>query len=191
MGLASLTLPNTVVPRNQKPHNHPLESLHMVDYTKLPGTAWGYCGAWAVEVAERFLGEDSGEPSMTEWKETTEELGVDPLDGGVTIQDLMDYYQVRDFKVSFVELKKNKCDAQYYAAKKLDNQCVVMLLMLPTQAVGVGGHVETVLGVEACEIHTNSWGSDGAVSMKGRFSHSNMTVYNTVDMEAFFMIACR
>lgn len=191
LGLASLVLPNTVVPKNQKPHDHPVEHILITEYELLPGTIFGYCGAWAVAVADRFLGNKSGEPTMAEWTKVSEELGVDRLSGGVMIQDLVDYYTRRDFEITFAELRKNSCDPQYYAAKQLDKQCVVMLLMFPTEDVGLGGHVETVLGVEQCVVHTNSWGTDASVTMKGRYLHSNMTVYNDVNMEAYFLIACQ
>ena len=190
LGLASLTLPQTVTPKNQKPHDHPIQSLLITEYKKLTGTIFGYCGAWAVAVAERFQGHRKGEPTMSEWSDISREIDVDRLSGGVGVQDLIGYYERRNYDITFVELKEDKCDAQYYAAKALDKQCVVMLLMVPTEDVGFGGHVETVLGVQACEVHTNSWGTDGRVTMKGRFTHENMSVYNTVPMAAYFMISC-
>lgn len=186
LAIASLQAPKTVKPKNKKPHDYATQALYIENYMALTGTINGYCGPWAVSVAERYLGNKVGEPSLLEWLATSNELEVDPLSGGISVHSLVQYYEVRGFDISFVDLVPNKCDAQYYAAEKMDEQCVVMVLML----ADIGGHVETVIGSEQCVLHTNSWGTEARVSTKGRYTHSNMTEFNDVKTDAFLFVAC-
>ena len=127
------------------------------------------------------------EPTLDEWHAISQELRVDPLAGGISVQSLIDYFAVRDFEISFVNLHVDSCDPQYYTAQKMEQGCVAFALMM---AEGVGGHVEAILGSESCKIHTNSWGSEARIDMKGRFTHTNMTIFNDAPTEAFIMVSC-
>lgn len=178
--------PKITVPPQIAPHDHKSEGLQIFEPSKLPGTLFGFCGAWAVAVQARILHWLSGEPTLDEWEETTDDLGVDRMTGGVSVEDLTSYYTRRGYKVEFVDIKPNDCNAQYYAAHKLDENDVVMILMFNNL---VGGHVETVVGVESCVIETNSWGVEGHITYKNRFNHTHMTMFNIEGVTSVLLIA--
>jgi len=185
-----LFLPKPIEPPHRKAHNHKLEQLYMTqeDMANFVGTALGYCGVWAVSVAEDYEGHRKGAPTLEEWQDTAEELHIDRASGGISAESLIDYYQHRNYTVQVLNLQYNKCYAQTYAARALDKGCVVFDLMwLP----GVGGHVETVLGVNSCNLETNSWGTKGTISVKNsHFSHSHMTMFDSPWTQSLLVVAC-
>jgi hypothetical protein len=181
-----LNQPQIIEPKNVEPHNHTTEPLYITHYEAVTGTVAGYCAAWAVSVAERYEGHRKGEPSLREWLKTSQELRIDPLNGGAALDSIVKYYERRNYSITFAPLVTNECDAQYMVANALDNRCVAMVLMFEK---GVGGHVETILGSEQCTLHTNSWGTEARIDMEGGYHHDNMTMFTT-SAEAFVMTAC-
>lgn len=193
MSFVAFTIPTEIFPKKLKPKSHAFESLYITNYQELMGTNQGYCFPWAVAVAKRQEGKTIGEPTWGEWANIERDTHVDINTGGVGVIDVFTYYGDRGYNTEYVEINTDKdCSEYYYAAEKMDEKCVVMLIMYPKEPFpGIGGHIETVVGIDKCSANTNSWGSLATVTTKKRFHHTNMIVYNRLKMASFFMIACK
>jgi len=176
-----------IKPKSREPIDHAYEGLFITDPQSLVGTIFGYCFPWSVAVAKRQQHEADGEPTQAEWRQIEKDSHVDVLTGGAQAEDIYTYYESRGKHVTLVEMQKGQCEPYFYAADQMNKGCIAMVLMF---ADHVGGHIEDVVGVEACQAITNSWGSKAYISTYFDFEHTHMTMFNDVNAQSFFMVAC-
>jgi hypothetical protein len=162
------------------------------------GSAKGGCGTWSTAVCNRVLGETDGGKAVdqAEWNEIAKAIGQDA--NGASRPAAVDaYYRDKGFCVQTKKYDGSTADQTELNNKLVTERCDVKLLFYTTNPTPppalINGHRETVTGVSAQGIQTNSWGQDGLVKggSSGGFSHSRYPVYPANGTTVFVSYVCK
>jgi hypothetical protein len=150
------------------------------------GSRKGGCGTWSTAVCNRILGEtDRNKPvDQVEWNEVARGIrqrpDSDSARAGQTAPfDIDRYYKDKGYCVETKLYGGSSDERKELGDKFVRDHCDVKLAFYrfnpgPPPSL-TNGHVETVTGITARGIQTNSWGTDAYVQggSNGGFSHSN------------------
>lgn len=179
-----------VKPHGLSPTEHKYQEILIPDSVPPPGSA-GMCFPWSIAVLDRYGKLNPEPPTQLEWAIIERESRVDPKTGGTSFGNVIKYFEERDYSVFLAEINQpTDCQEYYYVAEKMNEGCLVTVIMMPKYA-NISGHIEAVLGIEKCEAITNSWGKKAEINTKFKYLHSNMTIYSEVTTEAAFLVACK
>jgi hypothetical protein len=162
------------------------------------GSAGG-CGTWSTAVCNRILGEsDPNAPvDQVEWNDIARAIGQDPTTGGSSIARRDAYYRDKGYCVETRRFTGSLADQNELSQKVVSEKCDVKLSFYtgtpgPPSTLA-NGHVETVTGITAQGIQTNSWGTDGYVRIgtNGGVSHSRYPIYVPANSTVYVSYVCK
>lgn len=179
-----------IKPSGLSPEEHAYQDIYIPNSVPPPGSS-GMCFPWSIAVLDRYGKWNPEPPSGQEWQEIMDASRVNPVTGGTSFNNIVLFYEERGFAVGLVEIQQpTDCQEYYYAAQKMNEGCLVSILMFARYAT-ISGHIEAVLGIEKCEAITNSWGTKAIINTEIKYLHSNMTEYSEITTDASFLVACK
>jgi hypothetical protein len=169
------------------------------------GSGHGGCATWATAVCNRILGDtDPNAPvDQVEWNDIAKKIRQRPdsdllAPGGTFPPDIAKYYSDKGYCVASKNFSGSDADRKELGDKFVTEHCDVKLMFMDRIPPGANGHIETVTGITAKGIQTNSWGTDAYVlgGSSGGFSHSNPNFAglwppNLTDVGVMYVCPCR
>jgi hypothetical protein len=167
--------------------------------TGFSGSANGGCGTWSIAICNRILGDtDPNAPvDQAEWNDIARAIGQDPNTGSSAHAGRDAYYRDKGYCVETRRFTGSAADQNELSQKVVNQKCDVKLAFYtgtpgPPSTLA-NGHVETVTGITAKGIQTNSWSTDGYVQIgaNGGVSHSRFPIYAPGNSSVFVTYVCK